>query len=121
VSSPPLTLSLVEANKDFRFGSIEHLRPLIFGWAADLLIHSITIGAIVILVFGYLKLEGTGNSASEMKTGLDLVKAGGLVLLLVWVMIAAIVLASFTHRRALRGEKQVRLLLIPTGHQLTRS
>lgn len=59
------------------------------------------------LVIGYLNLEGTGKTASDMKTGLDLIRAGGVVLIVVWAMIAAVVMASFMYRRTLRGEKQV--------------
>jgi hypothetical protein len=43
-----------------------------------------------------------------MKTGLDLIRAGGIVLIIVWAMIAAIILVSFRYRRTLRGEKQVK-------------
>jgi hypothetical protein len=89
------------------FGSIEVYRPFIFGWLPDIITHMITIGAVVIMVIGYLKLEGTGNTASEMKTGLDLIRAGGVILILVWAMIAAIVMVSYLYRRTLRGEKQV--------------
>jgi hypothetical protein len=69
------------------------------------------MGAIAILVVGYLKFEGDNPTADELKTGLDLVRAGGVVLIVVWAMIAAIVMASFLHPRALRGEKQVIQLL----------
>jgi hypothetical protein len=92
----------------WRFGSIETYRPWIFGWAPDVITHIITIGAIVILVIGYLDLSGTDKTAHDMKTGLDLIRAGGIVLIIVWAMIAAIILVSFRYRRTLRGEKQVK-------------
>ena len=88
-------------------GSIEVYRPFIFGWTPDVINHFITVGAIVMLVLGFINLEGTGKSASDMKTGLDLIRAGGVVLIFVWAMIAAILLVSFLYSRKLRGEKQV--------------
>ncbi|KAG0646344.1 hypothetical protein D0Z07_8251 [Hyphodiscus hymeniophilus] len=76
------------------FGSIELYRPFLFGWAPDLITHVITIGAIVMLVIGFLNFEGTNKSAQDMKTGLDLIRAGGVVLIGVWAMITAIVLLA---------------------------
>lgn len=60
------------------------------------------------LVIGYLNFDEPGKSASDMKTGLDLIRAGGVLLIVIWAMIAAIVMASFMYRRTLRGEKQVK-------------
>lgn len=79
---------------------------------SDLIVHVATVGAIAILVVGYLKFEGSNPTADDLKTGLDLVRAGAVVLIIVWAMIAAIVMASFLYPRALRGEKQVKLPLL---------
>ena len=76
-----------------------------------MIVHVATVGAIAILIVGYLKFEGNKPTADDLKTGLDLVRAGAVVLIVVWTMIAAIVMASFLYPRALRGEKQVKLPL----------
>jgi len=89
------------------FGSIKMSRPVLFGWISELLIHMTTVGAIAILIVGYVKLEGTNSMASGLKTGLDLIRAGAVILVGIWATILAIVMTSFAYRRALRAEKQL--------------
>jgi len=88
-------------------GSIEHYRPILFGWIPDIIVHMTTMGAIAILVVGYVKFEGSNLSPSDIKTGIDLVRAGGIILIAIWAMISAIVMTSYLYPRTLRGEKQL--------------
>jgi hypothetical protein len=80
---------------------------VLFGWIPDIFAHVTTVGAIVILVIGYLKYDSKNPTPDDMKTGLDLVRAGGVILIAVWAMITAIVMGSYLYRRSIRGEQQV--------------
>jgi hypothetical protein len=90
-----------------RFGSIENERSLLFSWAPPLINHAITIGAIVLIINGLVMVDGHHNSAKTLKIGIDLVRSGTVILVVVWAVIAAIVMVSYTYQRKLRGEKQV--------------
>lgn len=63
--------------------------------------------AIVLIALGYTKFEKAGATAEDMKTGIDMVRGGGILLLVVWLGIAVTAMISFLYPRALRGEKQV--------------
>lgn len=65
------------------------------------------VGAIAIIAVGYTKFEKVGATTSDMGTGIDMVHAGSIILLVVWLGIAAIAAISFLYPRQLKGEKQV--------------
>lgn len=69
---------------------------------------------------GYTKFGKTGATADDMTTGIDMVRGGVILLMVVWLGIAAIAMVSFLYPRALRGEKQVsvRLKARSKGFQL---
>ncbi|OBT40906.1 hypothetical protein VE00_08783 [Pseudogymnoascus sp. WSF 3629] len=56
---------------------------------------------------GYTKFEKIASTTSDMKTGLDMVRAGGILLLVVWLGIVVTVAVSFLYPRDFRGEKQL--------------
>lgn len=69
---------------------------------------------------GYTKLAQTDSTANNMKTGLDMIRGGGILLLVIWLGMAAITMISFFYPRALRGEAQVSFYFIPEfGRVLT--
>lgn len=65
------------------------------------------MGAIALLVIGYTKFEKASSIANDMKTGLDIIRVGGVILLVVWVGIAVITMVSLLYPRKLYGERQV--------------
>jgi hypothetical protein len=72
-------------------------------------VHFTCTGAIAIIAIGYTKLEEPTSTADDMKTGLDMIRAGGIVLLVIWLGISAIATAASHYTQALHGEKQVDL------------
>jgi len=87
------------------FKSIESYRPILFGWIPHILAHVGCGGAVALLVVGYTNLEGSDSTPDKMKIGLDEIRGGGFVLVAIWIMTTAIVIASYHYPRALRGEK----------------
>jgi hypothetical protein len=73
-------------------------------------VHFGCVAAIAMIALGYTKFEKIASTTSDMKTGLDMVRAGGILLLAVWLGIAVIVAVSFLYPQDLRGEKQVCIL-----------
>jgi hypothetical protein len=61
------------------------------------------------IALGYTKFEKIASTTSDMKTGLDMVRAGGILLLVVWLGIVVTEAVSFLYPRDFRGEKQVRI------------
>ncbi|KAI9738042.1 MAG: hypothetical protein M1818_005470 [Claussenomyces sp. TS43310] len=59
------------------------------------------------IAVGYTTFEKVASTASDMKTGLDMIRAGGILLLAMWLGVAVIVIISFLYPRNLRGEKQI--------------
>ena len=73
------------------------------------MIHFGCVAAIAMIALGYTKFEKIASTMSDMKMGLDMVRAGGILLLAVWLGILVIVAISFLYPRDFRGEKQVRM------------
>ena len=65
------------------------------------------MGAIALLVMGYTKFEKSSSTANDMKIGLDIIRVGGAIILVVWVGIAVITTVSLLYPRKLYGERQV--------------
>lgn len=102
--------TLIKTN--LRFNSIQCHGRFLFGWIPHLLVHVGCSGAIAIIVVGYLKLEGTDSTANVQKIGLDLIRGGGTILLIVWLGMSANMIVSYRYPRDLRGEKQVKSVSI---------
>ena len=73
------------------------------------MIHVGCVAAITMIALGYTKFEKNASTTSDVKTGLDMVRGGGILLLAVWLGIAVTVAVSFRYSRDLRGEKCVRI------------
>ncbi|KFZ25178.1 hypothetical protein V502_00347 [Pseudogymnoascus sp. VKM F-4520 (FW-2644)] len=87
--------------------SIKSHRHIIFGFIPHVVIHFGCVAAIAMIALGYTKFEKIASTTSDMKTGLDMVRAGGILLLAVWLSIGVIVAVSCLYPRDLRGEKQL--------------
>ncbi|KFY76387.1 hypothetical protein V499_03963 [Pseudogymnoascus sp. VKM F-103] len=89
------------------YTSIKSHRRIIFGFLPHVVVHFGCVTAIAMIALGYTKFEKITSTTSDIKTGLTMVRAGGILLLAVWLGIAVIVAVSFLYPRDLRGEKQL--------------
>ncbi|KIM98602.1 hypothetical protein OIDMADRAFT_31384 [Oidiodendron maius Zn] len=89
------------------YNSLKDHRSILFGSIPHVLVHLGCMGAIALLVIGYTKFETASSTANDMKTGLDIIRVGGVILLVVWVGIAVITMVSLLYPRKLYGERQL--------------